>query len=177
MNCSKKSFKFYCIAQLDCDCIKYMSLLLILLISLFLGGIFIIYLTLLLLILLKLLVNILIILILLLFFLKITHLVNKMMHGLKEMTHRIGAFFTLKNILRVVIISSIGLLFKLFIYEIFHIDVFKDWTSLISIAYYLLIGFINLIITVLFNDFLFSKDKENMVSIIKDDSLSKVKKK
>jgi hypothetical protein len=49
-----------------------------------------------------------------------------MMHGLKEMTHRIGAFFTLKNILRVVIISSIGLLFKLFIYEIFHIDVFKD---------------------------------------------------
>ena len=145
LDCIKHRFKDMFLLLLLLLLITLMDVLIIFIVLLLLNSLgvkLIVYTTLLLLIIRKLLINKSIL------FINFIPLVDKMMHGLKGMASRIGSFFTLNKILIAVISLFIGVLFKLFIMTNFHIDVFKDLTSLISIGFYMLMAFIVILLTV-----------------------------
>lgn len=104
-----------------------------------LGGFLIIFLELLLLICLKLLINTLRLL------LNLIPSVDKMMHGLKG---RISKRVILKMILRAFIGMIVLISFKLLAMEIFHVDIYREYTSPISLGSFLLIAFLAVVVAV-----------------------------
>lgn len=63
-------------------------------------------------------------------------------------------FFTFKNFLKIISIFSVGLLGRVFINEVFHINVFVDYSNTFSIVFY---AFMSVYI-VFINEFFYGLD-------------------